>query len=745
MSGSTTNSPAAEPKAKEVDPAVRAFIEQSYGKLPLSFEVNNGQADDAVKYICRGHGYTLFLTSGEAVLSLGRGSLRKKDRTARRIPEAEESKPVAGDVVRLKIVGANPNTKISGIGELPGKSNYFIGNDPANWHTGVPNFEKVKIEGVYPGIDLVYYGNQRQLEYDWIVNPGADPGAIKFEIGDKANLKVDAQGNLILDQRGGLRLQKPFIYQQSAGSRKEITGRYIILENRQVSFQMDKYDASLPLVIDPVLNYSVYLGGSSLDYGQAIAVDSSGSAYVTGATFSTNFPTATPFHAISGGGFDAFVTKLNSSGNALLYSTYLGGNDTDVGYGIAVDASGNAYVTGETLSTNFPTANPVQGNNRGADDAFVTKLNASGNALTYSTYLGGSDNDSASGIAVDSSGNVYVTGETLSTNFPMANPLQASNGGSWDVFVTKLNSSGSALLYSTYLGGSNTDNGNAIAVDSSGNAYVTGFTISTNFPTAHAFQASSGGNNDAFITKLNSSGSALLYSTYLGGSNADYGNGIAVDSSGNAYVTGSTTSTNFPTAHAFQASFGGYSDAFITKLNSSGSALLYSTYFGGSNEDYGRGIAVDLSGNVYLTGETLSTNFPTRYPLQANYGGNWDAFITKLNSSGSGLFYSTYLGGSDTDEGYGIAVDTSGTAYVTGETLSTNFPTLNKLQASYGGSGDTFVAKMIFAKTFGDVDGDGKADVAVWRPSNGLWFILPSGSPGTYTTAQWGEPTDILV
>jgi uncharacterized repeat protein (TIGR01451 family) len=381
--------------------------------------------------------------------------------------------------------------------------------------------------------------------------------------------------------------------------------------------------------------YSTYLGGSSTDLGLGIAVDRSGNAYVTGQTFSTNFPTVNALQPSFGGApSDAFAAKINASGSALVYSTYLGGGNFDSGQGIAVDRSGNAYVTGYTTSTNFPTAHALQPSSGGGSDAFAAKINASGSALVYSTYLGGSSNDIADGIAVDSAGNAYVTGNTLSTNFPTVNALQPSSGGGFDAFAAKINASGSALIYSTYLGGSSDDFGFGIAVDRSGNAYVTGRTGSTNFPTVNALQPSSGGGNDAFAAKISVTGSALVYSTYLGGSGDENGNGfagIAVDSSGNAYVTGGTTSTNFPTVNALEPSFGGGpSDAFAAKINAGGSALVYSTYLGGTSDDYGYGIAVDSSGNAYVTGQTASTNFPTAHALQPSSGGGFDAFLAKI-------------------------------------------------------------------------------------------------------------------
>ncbi|MBI4464852.1 MAG: SBBP repeat-containing protein [Acidobacteria bacterium] len=569
-----------------------------------------------------------------------------------------------GAVLRMRLVGANPAPEITGMEELPGKVNYFIGNDPEKWRTNVATYAKVLYEDVYPGIDVVYYGNQRQLEYDFVVAPGADPRAIRLAFlgtpgqvpsrdrkgavaekeqiprlvalarddrswegrqGKAVPLRLDGQGDLVLGAGGSeLRLHQPVIYQEISGARHRINGNFVIQGTHQVGFEVARYDASKPLVIDPVLDYSTYLGGSGGDLGFGIAVDAAGNAYVAGITRSLNFPTANPYQAAHSGEGDffvvndAFVTKLDSSGSSLVYSTYLGGDADDRGYDIAVDSAGNAYVTGGTDSTNFPTASPLQSTLAGSSDAFVTKLNPDGSALAYSTYLGGSSEEGLcfacgevahGAIAVDSAGNAYVTGFTFSSNFPTANPFQPAHaGGSTDAFVTKLSATGAALVYSTYLGGSNErEFGLDITVDADGQAYIAGQTFSTDFPTANPLQATLGGSADAFITKLDAAGSSLLYSTYLGGSGFDNGFGVAVDGHGNAYVTGSTNSSDFPTARPLQAAFGGGDrDAFLTKLNASGSPLVYSTYLGGNGRDFGDGIAVDHNGNAYVTGQTDS-------------------------------------------------------------------------------------------------------------------------------------------
>jgi Big-like domain-containing protein/beta-propeller repeat-containing protein len=674
-------------------PDVTSRITDAYGRLPLSFEANRGQADDQVDAVSRGRGFTLSLTPSEAVLNLSAPLARTGDANPERNPPT---------VLTLRLTGGNPHARAVAGRELPGTANYFIGNDPARWRTGIPTFAEIRYENVYPGIDLTYYGNQGRLEYDFVVAAGANPDSIALEIIGADKLEVNAQGELVLHTKAGeIRQPQPVVYQEVAGIRQVIPAGYVLSGSNRVGFSIAAHDSGKPLVIDPTIVYSTYLGGNNTDVAQGIAVDASGAAYVTGYTYSTNFPT-TPgaFQTIFGGGADAFVTKLNPAGNALVYSTYLGGNSLDVAQGIAVDASGAAYVTGYTYSTNFPTTpGTFQTIFGGVYDAFVTKLNPAGNALVYSTFLGGSNFDVGQGIAVDALGDAYVTGYTLSTNFPTTpGSFQTTSGGGTDAFVAKLNPAGNAPVYSTFLAGSSADVGQGIAVDASGAAYVTGYTLSTNFPTTPgAFQTIFGGVFDAFVTKLNPAGNALVYSTYVGGSGFEVGYGIAVDASGAAYVTGQTDSTNFPTTPgAFQTTSGGGYDAFVTKLNPAGSALVYSTFLGGSSTDVGQGIAMDGLGDAYVTGATDSTNFPTTPgAFQTTLGGGYDALVTKLNPAGNALVYSTFLGGSSTDAGQGIAVDGLGDAYVTGSTDSTNFPTTpGAFQTTLGGSYDAFVTKI---------------------------------------------------
>jgi hypothetical protein len=715
--------------------ATRARIAAQYGNIPLAFEINRGQSDAEVRFLARGAGYSLFLTPTEAVLALAPAN-RAAGITQRRSADA----PVAqrsSAVVRLALAGANPAPVVEGLDPQPGKSHYLIGNDTTHWRHDVARFAKVKYHQVYPGVDVVYYGNQHQLEYDFIVAPGVDPGQIKLAPSGVQALHLDAQGNLVLETAQGDVVQhKPVVYQDIDGERRPIDGRYALLDKQRVGFQVGRYDTAQPLVIDPVLAYSTYLGGNDQDYGQGIAVDGAGNAYVIGTTFSTNFPTANARQPARGGGIsDVFVSKLSAAGSALVYSTYLGGSGEDVGAGIAIDGAGNAYVTGHTVSSDFPTVAALQATHTGYYCAFIAKLDATGGTLVYSTYLGGSAGAQAQAIAVDAAGNAYVTGLTYSTNFPVVAAPQPTGGGDFsDAFVSKLNAAGNALVYSTYLGGNGEEDGRGIAVDSAGNAVVVGLTGSANFPVAHALHAGGSGIQDAFVTKLNATGNAWVYSTYLGGSGYDQARAVAVDAGGNAYVTGYTDSSNFPVAAAMRSWQGGY-DAFVSKLNTTGSALVYGTYLGGAGGDVGDAIAIDSAGNAYVAGNTDSPDFPTLAAVQTSGDPYGNAFVSALNAAGSAFVYSTYLGGGDTDSANGIALDRAGNAYVVGTAASSNFPTLNALQPSINVGPDAFVAKIgtaaLTAIVRNDFNGDGRSDI-LWRNwSTGTDVIWRSANSAT--------------
>ncbi len=761
--------PASEPSGAVA--TLKASALASYGKLPLSFEANSGQVNDAVKFLSRGQGYTLFLTGDEAVLRLTKSDPSTSKATPTD-PNSEAPSPNTPDsIVRMKLVGANTSAAVTGAEELPNKSNYFLGNDSAKWRTNVFNYARVKYHSVYPGVDLVYYGNQSgRLEYDFVVAPGANPNAIALNVAAsgaaKSRLSIAANGDLVVGTEGGdISFQKPLLYQPATndangnpdlGSRTAVEGHYVLKAHDQVGFEIAPYDHTRPLYIDPVLVYSTYLGGSKNDYGLGVAVDSSGNAYVTGYTGSVDFPVSgsgyqTSCTVICGSGalHSAFIAKLNPAGNALLYSTYLGSasqGDTN-GNGIAVDSSGNVYLAGTTSSASFPvTAGSFQTTNRGTGSnqivGFVTKLNPTGSALVYSTYLGASNFVYGNAIAIDSAGDAYVTGYTQAGDFPTLHPVQATFGGtigtSNNVFVTELNPTGTALVFSTYLGGSYSDQGAGIAVDNSGNVYVGGYTTSIDFPLLHSYQAintSVTGLAYAFVAKMNWNGTtlALVYSTVLGGSSGTQGTALAADASGNVYLTGWTGSSDYPTtASAFQKTYAGGADTFIAKLSWNGSTLSlpYSTFLGGSGYDQANAIAIDSSGNAYVAGTTLSTNFPTLNAILSTSGGGYYAFVTELNPTGSALVYSTYLGGSDPSgygtSGYGIALDAAGNAYVTGNTGATNFPTTaSPLQSTCGGCSTGNVTVFV-----------SKLPTATTAPSAGLSpSTLPFGNQNLLTTS----------
>jgi len=719
--------PARTPSPSQDRPMTKARAWKSYAALPMSFEVNQGQADPSVRFLARGQGYTILLSPSEAALAL------QSPGKSERFPEKTPPQPrPTTRVLRMRIEGADRSAPATGLDRLRGVSNYLIGNDPSQWHTNIPTYKKVQFEHILPGVNLVYYGNQKQLEYDFDLAAGVEPECLRlsFEGSDAA---IDPQGALVLTSTDGqVMFRRPVAYQtekSNPAKKHYLAASFVLKGHNRIGFEVPQYDPREPLVIDPSLYYSTYLGGSSGDTGNAIALDGLFDAYITGSTSSANFPKATapggsgpPYQGSYGGDTDAFVTKLRYDGQALIFSTYLGGNNYDIGQGIAVDSSANVYVVGSTSSANFPTSStafqPTYGGN---SDAFVTKLDPSGSKLLFSSYLGGSDVDYGLAIALDPSGNVFVTGSTQSTDFPTVHPIQSGNSGNGDAFVAEIDTNlpqTEQLVYSTYLGGSSADSGQGIAVDSGDNAYVTGFTFSNNFPVYNPYQANNAGSVDAFISVISAYGSNLVFSTYLGGTGDDRAWAIALDSQDNIYVTGSTytpcspaTTTppttlcnpisTFPTTPgAYQISTTkqspGYSAVFVTEMNHYGSALLYSTLLGGTLTDVGSGIAVDSTGDAYVTGYTESSDFPTSNAVQASYSGTpgacgltpcQDAFVTEFNPQGTSLVYSTFLGGSTANFGNAIAVDSNTNAYVAGTTFSSNFPAI---ALSYQGqSGNT--------------------------------------------------------
>ena len=675
--------------------------EDAYGRLPAFFEPNLGQAGSDARFLSRGPGYAVALANDQIVLRTTRAGSAD-----------------ANQLMRMRFVGSLPDPRIVGTGRLPGVVNHLSGSDPSGWFTDIPTFAGVRYESIYPGIDLVFHGAGSRPEYDFVVSPGADPRAIALAFPGADALVIDDSGDLTF-RLGGITIRHlaPVIFQSVAGARRQVEGGFVRTGTGRIGFEVGPYDSTRPLIIDPVI-YSTFLGGESTDVGLSVAADPSGNAYVTGFTASTGFPT-TPGAAqgAKAAGTDVFVTKLNPTGSGIVYSTFIGGGGTDWGSGIALDASGNAYVTGRTDSTDFPTTTAAFDRTFGGGvDAFALKLNPTGTGLAYSTYLGGSgfehDRDNiivvrSAAIAVDPAGNAYLTGQTTSSDFPTANAIDASIGGGScpggnlvcsDVYLTKLNPAGSGLVYSTFLGGPDEDTGKSVFVDASGNAYLAG-TAFPGFPiTPGAFRTFSQG-FEGFVSKVNAAGSALVFSSFLGGELSDAALGVAADGAGNTYVTGSTNSFQFPTTPgAFDTQkIGNESDAFVTKLNPSGSGLVYSTYLGERETDEGVGIAVDGEGNASIAG-TSQLGFPTLPCPTATH----DAFTATFNATGSALLSSTCLGGRRDENANGIALDPSGNLYVTGETASSGafqtspFPTTPGVfqPAFAGGATDAFVFKV---------------------------------------------------
>ena len=676
--------------------------------LPLTFERNTGRYPKDVQFVARSGQGTLFLTRREAVVSI-----RKGDRAS---------------ALRLKLQGSAPNAAASGLDKQPGIVNYLLGKDPAKWRTNIPTYSRVKLAGVYPGIDLVYYGagKGRTLEYDFVVKPGGDPSIIRMAVSGAKSIRAVGGGLIASTACGDVTLNRPYAYQTVGGIRKQVACSFT-LERDTVAFRVARYDTSRPLVVDPTLAYSTMVGGVSSDVAYGIAVDATGAATVCGGTGGTAFPTTAAGAyqtAYVGGVEDAFVTKLNAAGTALQYSTFLGGSYSENAQGIALDATGAATVTGSTGSANFPTTTGAyQTSHAGSIDAFVTKLNATGTALVYSTLLGSTGDEYARGLALDASGAVTVCGDstapviiydargpgTARWNAPSAvfpttsGAFQTANAGGADAFVTKLNATGTALVYSTYLGGTSTDQAIAIAVDAAGAATVCGQTKSLAFPTSSgAYQTARAGGFDAFVTKLNATGTALEYSTYLGSTSSDCAYGVALDAAGAATVCGSTSGSTFPTTSgAYQTAHGldgGSNDAFVTKLNTAGTALAYSTFLpGDAGDDCANAIALDATGAVLVCGYSRGRFPTTADAYQAGLAGSNDAFVARLDATCATLTYSTYLGTNLADYARAIAMDAAGAVYVGGDTSNTFPTTVGAYQTAAGGSNDAWVAKFSFA------------------------------------------------
>ncbi len=771
-----------------------ARVLESYGNIPLAFTVNEGQLDSRVKFTTVGSGCSMFFTPDGATFLLSRETAESAAKRAARksvafkpASGAESTPEIEREAFALKVafVNANENPELAGEDRLSWNSNYFVGSDPMKWRTDVPNYSKIRLKEIYTGVDLVYYGNKNRIKYDFVVKPGEDPSRIvlTYDLGENAGnaISINASGELVVKTPLGEVIErKPYCYQTIGGKEIAIPISYRIIDAaaNTFGFEVGEYDEGFDLCVDPEIVYSTYLGVES---ASGIAVDGLGNAYVTGTAYSSDFPvTSGAFDTSESLKWDVFVTKFNENGTALVYSTFLGGEDYDNGIRIVVDDAGDAYVEGSTKSPDFPvTSGAFDKSNSGGEsgDIFVAKLNASGSALVYSTFLGGKNSDFGIGIAVDKAQNLYMIGSTRSPDFPVTsgaydtNPDVTAWGSCNNIFVTKLNASGSSLGYSTFLGNAGFKEPGGIAVDGTGCAYVTG-TATSGFPvTSGAFDTSYEADFDVFVTKFNASGSGLVYSTFLGGSSG--GTGIAVDDQGNAYVTGWTDSPDFPvTSGAFDASFDGVDDIFVTKLNANGTGLVYSTFLGGALSEGAKGIAADGSGNAYVVGYTYSSDFPvTNGAFDSSLSSNYiDTFVTKINPGGTALVYSTFLGGGRADFCNGIAVDGSGSAYVCGNGTS-GFPVTDgaydtSFSGGYYGS-NAFITKLDMAPNglmavtapngceywipgmtknvawIPDGTPEGPVKIELFREHGAIFDrIIVSSTPNTGSYA-WTIPTDI--
>jgi hypothetical protein len=714
-----------------------------FGNAQLHFERNEGQIDNDVKFLARGPGYQIFLTETEAVMVLNSQS---PSVGAKRVGLQETS---AGQehVLRMRLVGANLAPSVRGEHELRGKVNYFLGNDPTRWRTNISTFAKVLYDGVYPGADLVYYGNEGRLEYDFVLAPGADPNRIALEFEGADRIELDAQGDLIAWVAGRkVHWQKPVVYQEFEGQRIEIAGAYRLNGDsltcktdgsHRIGFQLAAYDRSQPLVIDPVLLYSSYLGGVGWDSPYAIAVDVAGNAHVTGHASSADFPTRSALNSTMSGNGDAFVAKFSPMGE-LLYSTYLGGSgDNEWGQAVALDASGNCYVAGATSSTNFPLVNPIQAILGGSTDTFITALKPDGSALLFSTFLGGGKDDyPGGGIALDSSGDIYVAGQTFSTDFPILNAFQPAKNGDLasEGFITKLEAGGGNVRYSTYFGGSWGDSIESLAVDLEGNALITGVTYSDDLPIKNAAQPYRNGSlgypSDFFYAKMYADGSDLFYCSYFGGYGIDLDPAIAVGSNGTFVIAAWTSSDGLSTVTPPASTFPEYADSIVAKFNATDGTPIASTYLGGNNQDYATSVALDQAGDIFVVGTTSSQDFPTNQPLQSRLKGVVDIFLTKLRGDDLSIAFSTYFGGMGDEGGFGagkIALDRLGNVFITGNTTSTNeFPLMSPFQANLNGGSDAFVAKISMGEVL-KVSRSGQTLELSW-PVSATNFVLETAT-----------------
>lgn len=663
------------------EPTLRGRALHALRSLPVAFVANLGQWQEASRFVARRGSMAMhaFADSFGVVLAKG-GDAPRAQATA----------------LRFWFEASLATTRIEGREAVPTRFHYLLGDDPSRWRADVTGYQKLWYSGLYPGIDLALRGSDAGFEYDFFLAPGAHLDDVVVRVdGAGAPLRLDADGGLVVTTRfGALRQPQPHAFEETERGPRPVACAYEILGQDRFRFRAEAVGPTAALVIDPQLQYSTYLGGTSWDEVFALALDASGEVVLAGRTFSFDFPTVNALQATLAGTSDAFVVRLDLAGGPPVYATYLGGSADDEARALALDANGGPLLVGATHSADFPTLNAFQPANAGLADTFVTRLSPSGGALVTSTYLGGNGVDAALGLALDASGGAVLAGGTASTDFPTRHALQASNGGGYDAFVARMPLGGGAPTYATYLGGGNDDGAVALALDAGGAAVVAGWTSSPDFPTRNAFQPTLAGATDAFLARLALTGGPPTLSTYVGGSAADFAYALALDASGCAVVAGGTSSPDFPTRGAFQAGLAGSSDAFVTRLPLSGAPPVASTYLGGTSTETALAVALDASGAAVVSGWTFSADFPLQDAWQANPAGVADVFLTRLPPVGGPPTFSTYLGGNGLDKPYAVAVDARDAVVVVGLTDSTNFPTRNALQPSLAGYFDVFVTRL---------------------------------------------------
>ncbi|MDX9953364.1 MAG: SBBP repeat-containing protein [Anaerolineae bacterium] len=760
----------------------RLEVERSLSQLPLLFIENCGQLNDQVTYYLPGSDKEIYFSQQGVTFALTTGQQSVDDRQefggmhplTLTLPSSvtlSPSRPLTSTLarwaVKLDFIGANPDVRPVGEKKAETVFSYFRGSQD-EWCTGLPSYQRLVYQDLWPGIDLVYYGTKGQLKYEFVVHPGADPAQIQLAYRGATGVVPQSDGRLeVATPVGNFHDGVPFAYQDIGGQRFPVamnyrltpvvqgTGEQVTFEGTvfdlqpvTLNFAIGDYDPAHSLVLDPafIVGFSSLLGGSNDDRGYGIAIDGAGNAYITGETTSANFPvTVGPDLTYNNGDQDAFVAKVNTAGTGLIYASFLGGSGFESGWGIAVDGSGGAYITGRTSSLDFPTTSgwPYQTLNGSLQDAFVVKIDAYGTGLVYAGYLGGNNWDFGAGIAVDGVGSAYVVGTTSSANFPVTGGPDISYNGSIDAFLAKVNAAGTGLAYAGYLGGNNWDFGAGIAVDSVGNAYITGYTASSDFPAIVGPDLTHNGGEDVFVAKINGSGMGLIFAGFVGGSSDERSTSIAIDGMGNAYITGSTESADFPTVVGPDLTYNGWIDVFVIKVNASGTSLIYAGFLGTSSAESGYGIAVDGTSNAYITGSTWSPDFPVIGGPDLTHNGASDTFVAKLNTAGTGLVYSSFLGGSQNDEGMGIVLNSSGSSYLTGYTLSNDFPTTNELGSTQNGNGDAFVAKITVINppeaptlyTVANSDGDGDFGIS-WNAVTGATnYILQEAVNSSFLNA----------